>query len=318
MCVYNVQSGDMQRHMLPPGPYHKPELAWSACARYVSLSTSPGDEPLHVLDTVSGTAMQLKVWPGASAWHPRASWLLTVSTQLALEVFSFEDGQPCRAAKLNLRPVVGSVRAADGCEFALVATMDGSRVIVGKYAYGEENKPWPVAVAQIKQPCVLLGRTRLRGRSSEAMFLSFCVGISVCAACAASFRQGSVHLIALDGPQVGQVIRTVQGVGPALSPCGSYLAVVCAGLRYEGDCVEVSRLREGRVVACWWVSDMTGDEPDPGSCLGTTHVHQLTWLPAPPRTGGQATGQLQLSSLLDTETSTATAHFTRFWLVLTF
>ena len=279
VAVHDVPSGAVQRHTLPAGHHYHPKLAWSACARYVS--TSSESETVYVLHVVSGAVNQLTTWQGAFAWHPRASWLLTVSQQLALQVFAFEAGEPCCMAQLQLSPVFGSVLTA-GASFALGATSDGTRVVVAALKNDGLNKPtWPVAVTQIAPSCAVLGHCLLRGNLPDAIFLSLCMGISVCAACASQFCEGWVHVIALDGPQVGRVLWRVQGVGPALSPCGGFLAIVSCGTGFQ-DGVEVLKLQASKEEVAAWAVDGWLGVASSGDCeLGDMHLHQLTWLARP-------------------------------------
>ena len=317
VITYNDDRKSKRRHTFPAGTYKQPTLAWSACARYVSLS-STNSGLVHILHVESKAIWTVRTWPcDALAWHPKASWLLTVSAQLALEVYSVEGGQPACMAKVNLCPAFGPAIRAEGSQFVLGASMDCTRVVVSTLGASQGH----VVVAQIAQPCVLLGCCVLVGLSSEAMFLSLCVGVSVCAACASTFNWGTVYLIALDGPQIGQILSMVQGVGPALSPCGSFLAVVGTGSGEAEGVSVISLQADNIVVATWTLAEMFGWPLEHANYYGLAdvHTHQLTWLPAPPRTGGQAAGQLQLSSLLEDVSMPGQdcLYFRRVWAVLT-
>ena len=314
VTIYDVQTGAVAHRLtLPAGSHKHPKLAWSTCAGYISLSSE--GQAVYVVHVAVEAFVQLETWPGAHAWHPKFCWLLAMSTQLALQVFSFESGQCCCVAQLDLAPFFGPVLPS-GAAFAIGATSDGTRVVVGGHE-GEGGEPWPVAVAQIAPFCTLLGHCLLQDSLSDFLFLSLCMGCSVCAACAWMFSEGLVHVIALDGPQVGHVLWQVEGLGPALSPCNGYLAVVSNESSYQ-ECVLVHSLQPSSlVVATWSVDGWLGPSPSDYS-FGDMHMHQLTWLAAPPLTGSKAAGQLQLNSLLQIKEDGWHRHFTRFFAVLTF
>ena len=245
---------EQQLSYLMPESYEVEQLAWSPCSQHVAVSQGRYYTDLYILTPSTGALISQDVSRGVSpfAWagHAAACRLLTVAPAMALQVHNFEDGQPLLICELQLVPIIES--EPDACtvcpddpeNFALHATLDGSKVVFG--CHGDGILWADVSVIQLDvQPPVVLGH-RVFHEFEVLPSLSICVSVDLWSAASADEQK----LFVLDF--TCRILWASDGAAPSFSPCGTLLTVL------QPTSVDMCRASTGKLVDSWCPADILG------------------------------------------------------------